>query len=384
MVLRQETVDRLVNRITGGRNPFGARLPRGVEWERRGSVGQRRLVLRPTSGYFNELVKAELALTPPTVDDPQRVRATITILANPTRLRSRMGPQGWEQWNLPARLNPSDARPDHLYRHDNSLPDELLLHPGADFHWVDDAADLLQNMVALIAESLFARTTHGMEPVVSSGSLTSVSLQQVECYWEFTSEDPDGALEGLLLRGMQGGGDAQVRRHEQREVDGRTVVEAWLTRASQTSIVFYGRGNRLRAEVRYKTGVSRSAPGAGRGCLRERFRAVATNAAPRLNRVLRATAPHRRETLLLGSGSAEVFMAALTRVLGADRAVEASSWLLRHRNIQTGPNAIVTTPEAERLVRLGILDRRPVRARDPGGRRFALHSGYDCLPDRWR
>ncbi len=373
--LRADVMSDLVR----GRTPFQGRLPRGFRWANDG-VG--RLRLRDVSDHHGWLLEVQLLLGEPTAAQPARMAVTATVLINPTRVRALRPDIDASQITI-THVAPSVCATSRANRQGNYFTPAELLHPGAlPYHWIDDAARILDGAVALVSLALFGAIP-GHAQRDGHGQFNLVSVRQIEIYSDFCADEPVLQVTDFYT-GVQGGSQTEFNSVRAGDEDGYRTVTVPLLATDTTNAVFYSRGgDRIRAEVRYLKNVSRAVRDSASGDTRQRLRVLADDAARRMNRILRSTWPNRRQHLLVGNSSFGELAALVSCVITTyERRKEVINHLCQFRHIRVGKGrlAMITTHEAGQLESLDVIIRAPNRARDRDGTVYSLHSRFPLLP----
>jgi hypothetical protein len=361
-----------------GRTPFEGRLPQGYRWI---GDGDGRLRLRSVSQQNGWLINVRLVLNEPTAAEPERVVLAATVDINPTRVRALL-PDADPSRATITRVALPLVEESQRNRLNNQLSAAQLLHPGAEYNWIDDAALMLDGTVALVALALFGTRPTG-QPPIGRGQFTTVSLKQIEIYSDLQADNPVGQLQHFHT-GVQRGSRTEFNSVRIGDDSGYRTVTVPVLPTDTTNAVFYSRGDdRIRAEVRYLRNVSRSVRRSSSGDMRQRLRLVADDAARRLNRILDSSRASRRQMLLVGASSFGELAALICEVVdGYERRRAIINRLCQFHHIHAGRGrlAIISTQEAGRLVTRGVIVRAPNRSRDPDGTVYGLHSRFPHLP----
>ena len=380
------TVTEVSEALTTARTAFGQRVRSDVRWRRiSGRLDQLELVSGRSGAEW--LIGVRLKLSEPTLRDPLVVGVRATCDVNPTRVRRSLGqstpPDWWSAACGPRSANFTAA----AATRGNEIPEELLVNPGARFLWISDAGQILNGVISRLSYALFApgippRYTRG-----GTGSFHHVFFRQIECYWDFRSPTPEIHVR-RFLEGVRAGGAAGRRMWNEYEQDGSLVAQVPLIARSsdQTGAVptaaLYARLGRVRLEVRYGGDIARQVPGAGSaGGLTDRLACIAENAANRLNRLMGHTFAYRQQNHQQRRAPAADLLLGIAQKVGRDRAVDVATRLLNYGNVRAGATGDISINEARRMVRIGLIARRPSRARDIGGTVYGLGPMYQWLAE---
>lgn len=369
----------LARRLANGRSVFGRRMNREFRFLSTENSRSFKLVLRHPRLHQEWAFRVELELYEPRISSRNRVRFVLKIILNPTRQMAHTG--GRIAQTVPRYSVYHGVRnADYDWSHSNMLPDEVILQPVANWEWVDGATQIVEETSAFVVEELFGEPPGSRWAPEWVANVPAPSLSTAECLWEFSVSNAREMVRHLTRAFTGGAARNEIRRWvEETQVIG---VALCCPLTKQVETVLYAKGeadNRVRLEFRYKSKLATAVSGIGSLSMREKLRLVAADAADRAIPVLRTFRPHLVTQSWASIGGYGTLAGLLVEVIGnrPQTISEVMTELLSRAGITAGEDSLISIPEANRLVRLGVLGRRRM-TRSAEARSFPL--GFSYLP----